>query len=52
MKPTHKIYLSTKKTGRETLPLAIPQVEGLSEFFEKRISTDIHGLLVVHNGRL
>ena len=37
-----------KKTGRETLPFAIPQVE-LSELYEKRNSTDIHYL--VHNGR-
>ena len=32
MKSTHTIY----KTGRETLPLTIPQVELLSEFYEKR----------------
>ena len=43
VKPTCKI----KKTGRETLPLAIPQVELLSEFYGKR-NVDRFS---VHNGR-
>ena len=35
VKPTHTIKKKLKN-GRETLPLAIPQVELLSEFYEKR----------------
>ena len=36
--------------GRETLPLAIPQVELHSEFYEKR-NFDRYSWFLVHNGR-
>ena len=38
-----------KKTGRESLPLAILQVELHTKFYENELSTDTHGS--VHNGR-